>query len=202
MSNPTRETYEALDTAYAYFNAELFEDRLPRCLITVRHHGGAYGYFSSKRFSSPDGREITDEIALNPKHFHERTTEQTLATLLHEMVHLEQHHFGNPPRNGYHNKQWAAWMDRVGLTPSNTGAPGGKRTGQQMTHYIVPDGPFARAYAARKFDDLYFDRAKAQENGPRKLKTKYTCPGCNLNAWAKPDAPLGCSDCGWAMIAP
>ena len=41
MSNPTRETYEALDTAYAYFNAELFENRLPHCLITVRHSGGA-----------------------------------------------------------------------------------------------------------------------------------------------------------------
>jgi hypothetical protein len=104
-----------------------------------------------------------------------------LATLVHEMVHLEQDHFGTPSRSGYHNKEWAAWMDRVGLTPSNTGAPGGKRTGQQVTHYIVPDGPFAHAYAARQFDDLYFDRAKAQD-GPRKRKTKYTCPGCGLNA--------------------
>ena len=29
--------------------------------------------------------------------------------------------------------------------PSNTGQPGGKRTGQQMTHYILEDGPFAEA---------------------------------------------------------
>ena len=53
--------------------------------------------------------------------------------------------------------------------------------------------------AARQFDDLYFDRVKAQENGPRKLKTKYTCPGCNLNAWAKPDVVLLCGACEVAL---
>jgi hypothetical protein len=29
-------------------------------------------------------------------------------------------------------------MESIGLVPSNTGLPGGKRTGQQMTHYIMP----------------------------------------------------------------
>jgi hypothetical protein len=74
------------------------------------------------------------------------------------MVHLEQHHFGKASRNGYHNKQWAAWMERIGLMPSNTGEPGGKRTGQRMSHYILPDGAFARAFKARTFEDLHYDR--------------------------------------------
>jgi hypothetical protein len=53
-----------------------------------------YGYFAGDRFGTLDGEEITDEIALNPSHFRERTTEQSLSTLVHEMVHLWQHHRG------------------------------------------------------------------------------------------------------------
>lgn len=33
----------------------------------------------------------------------------------------------------------------------------------------------------------------------RASKTKFTCPECNLNAWAKPDAVLGCWTCGVEM---
>ena len=38
-------------------------------------------------------------------------------------------------------------MKAVGLIPSDTGALGGKETGQQMTHYIEPGGRFAHACA-------------------------------------------------------
>ena len=27
--------------------------------------------------------------------------------LVHEMAHLQQHHFGKPSRMSYHNKEWA-----------------------------------------------------------------------------------------------
>jgi predicted SprT family Zn-dependent metalloprotease len=199
INNPTRQTYDELDAGFAYFNKELFADRLPRCLITVRSHRGEFGYFSGDRFSSRDGAEITDEIALNPKHFQTQTPEETLSTLVHEMVHLEQHHFGKPSRNSYHNKEWAALMDRVGLTPSSTGEPGGKRTGQKVSHYIVSDGPFARAFAAHTFGELYFDRAQKQDGARRRDKTKYTCSGCGLNAWAKPDVRIACYECGVVM---
>ncbi len=32
-------------------------------------------------------------------------------------------------------------------------------------------------------------------------KTKYTCPSCRANAWAKPDARLVCGDCAEPMQA-
>ena len=76
------------------------------------------------------------------------------------MVHLWQHHFGKPSRAGYHNKEWAEKMHAVGLHPSDTGQPGGKETGQQMTHYIAPGGPFQAAFAdldAEGFDALYVE---------------------------------------------
>jgi len=37
------------------------------------------------------------------------------------MVHQWQQHHGKPGRRGYHNKQWAAKMNSVGLVPTHTG---------------------------------------------------------------------------------
>lgn len=124
--NPTLKTYDGLNRAYAFFNDRLFAGELPAYLVTLQRAKKAYGYFAGGRFGSKDGKTVTDEIALNPSHFRDRTTEQSLSTLVHEMVHLWQHHFGKPSRAAYHNKEWAAKMHMVGLVPSDTGQPGGK----------------------------------------------------------------------------
>jgi predicted SprT family Zn-dependent metalloprotease len=82
-----------------------------------------------------DGSEVTDEIALNPSCFKDRADAQIFSTLVHEMVHLWQFHFGSSSRSGYHNREWADRMEQLGLMPSYTGEPGGERTGQRVTHY-------------------------------------------------------------------
>src|SRR5580704_14236515 len=92
--NPTTKIYKSLDDAFMFFNRRLFGGRLPACLITMQRSKSAYGYFAGGWFGSKDGKEITDEIALNPSHFHERSIEQSLSTPVPEMAHLEQHHFG------------------------------------------------------------------------------------------------------------
>ena len=202
IAKPTR-TYSSLDAAYDHFNSELFSGQLPPCLITMQRHKGAYGYFSGGRFASvDDAQEVTDEIALNPSHFAGRTQAATLSTLAHEMCHLWQHHFGRPSRTAYHNKEWAAKMREIGLTPTDTGLPGGKDTGQKVTHMIEEGGRFERActaYLATAPAILYHDRAGDGEAAARKKKaaskTKYTCPACGLNAWAKPDTHLICGEC-------
>lgn len=206
MTNPTKITYDGLDAAYAFFNARLFGGRLPRCLLTMQRKNRAYGYFAGGRFGSRDGAEIADEIALNPAHFQERTTEQSLSTLVHEMVHLRQHHEGTPSRSGYHNAEWARMMREVGLIPSDTGAPGGKEVGQRVSHYIEPDGRFAAACAelvGGGFTIAYVERWSegAARTRAKKAasKTRYTCPACAAHAWAKPDMHLICGDCDERM---
>ncbi len=145
---PTQETYSALQAAYEHFNQELFEGALPECLITLqRKEKRVYGYFWSQRFEEIGSGEKTDEIAMNPQHFKSRTIEAVLSTLAHEMVHQWQAYFGTPSRKAYHNKEWADKMESIGLMPSDTGKPGGNRTGQQMTHYIIPGGVFELACA-------------------------------------------------------
>ena len=109
MKNPTEEAYAELRSAYDFFNAELFAGRLPACLITYHRNRRTYGYFCGDRWDG-SGERLADETALNPQHFTARGTTDVLSTLVHEMVPLEQHHFGKASRTGYHNKQWAEWM--------------------------------------------------------------------------------------------
>ena len=208
--NPTTKTYDGLNRAFGFFNERLFGSQLPPCLITMQRKAKAYGYFAGSRFGSKDGAVVTDEIALNPSHFHERTTEQSLSTLVHEMVHLWQHHFGKVSRGGYHNAEWAAKMKEIGLNPSDTGQLGGKETGQRVSHYIAEGGRYASAYAALEatgFDALYVElwaegAGRAKRKAKNASKTRYTCPDCGLNAWAKPAASLMCGDCRVRMEAP
>ena len=202
--DPTQQTYDELRQAYDYFNARLFAGGLPHCLITMQRKGRTLGYFAGERFGTRDGESVTDEIAMNPVHFRGRTVEQTLSTLVHEMTHVQQHHQGNPSRAGYHNAEWGGLMRVVGLMPSNTGEPGGKATGQRVTHYVEVDGPFdlaCRALVATGFSlayvDLWDDAAKRGKKAAS--KTKYTCPDCEANAWAKPDMKLVCGDCDQPM---
>lgn len=208
-ADPTGQTYDALNRAYALFNVALFDNQLPACLITMQRVSKAYGYFAGDRFGSRAGDSVADEIALNPSYFRDRTTEQSLSTLAHEMAHLWQHHFGKPSRSGYHNKEWAQKMREIGLIPSATGEPGGKETGQNMTHYIEQGGAFQIAFQTWEkagFEgfmvDLWEDEATKKKRAKKAAsKTRYTCPTCAANAWAKPQIKLICGDCDEALIA-
>jgi SprT-like family len=137
----TRVEYSGFQTAFDHFNKQLFDDQLPNTLIVLTRRAHSRGHYAHDRFSGRTRRTNVGELSLNPDTFIDRTDEQILSTLVHEMVHVWQQAFGNPSWNGYHNKQWAQRMKEVGLHPSNTGAVGGKETGQSMSHIIVPDGP-------------------------------------------------------------
>src|SRR5260221_3129047 len=164
MNNPTTQTYTSLSTAYDFFNRELFFGSLPTCLITMQRNKGAYGFFSGERFANTTNpKEITDEIALNPVHFATRKPNEVLSTLAHEMVHLWQHHYGKQPRKGYHDRQWAAKMREIGLVPTATGEPGGKETGQKVTHLIEENERYALAVSKLLAEHpaiLYHDRSE------------------------------------------
>lgn len=204
-ANPTRRQYGELDTAYDFFNQALFNGELPRCLITMQRHAKAFGFFHGNRFTTLDGKSIADEIALNPEHLRERSAEASLATLVHEMAHLWDHHHGEPARAGYHGKTWAAKMEEVGLMPSSTAAPGGKRTGQKVSHYIIEGGPFQRRCAELlsagwEMPYVQTPQAPKQAKAKKASKTKYSCPCCSANAWAKPAAKLICGECEEVML--
>ena len=125
-------------------------------------------------------------------------------TLVHELVHAWQHVHGRPPKGNYHNKEWAAKMKQVGLYPSSTGMVGGKETGQHMSDYIIPNGPFARAYAKLAATGFKLNWQSAVRSTKTKVtasKMKFTCALCNQNAWGKPDLAIVCKPCRTDMRA-
>jgi len=141
---PTIESYGELQQAFDHFNQELFDGQLPQCLFTLQRKRSTYGYYCPQRFANEQGRK-SDEIALNPQFFAVVPVMQTLQTIAHEMVHLWQQHYGTPGRRGYHNKEWGRKMEHIGLMPSNTGKPGGRKTGEQMDDYLIAGGRFEQA---------------------------------------------------------
>lgn len=157
---PTKEIYAELQQAYDFFNQELFGGKLPDCIITFYRKKWVHGYFAKEQWANHKG-EVIDEIAMNPMYFNIHTTKKILSTLVHEMAHLYQKHFGHPARGYYHNQEWADIMESIGLMPSDTGGPGGKRTGNRMSHYIIKGGAFDKAQAklaAKDYSISWFDR--------------------------------------------
>lgn len=165
VKSPTVEFYEGLQRAFDHFNRDLFEGRLPPCLITLRSSSRYYGYHHKDRFINQEGRMI-DELGLHPGFFTIRPVEDVLSTLVHEMVHHWQDCFGTSSRSNPHNLEWAQKMRAVGLEPSSTALPGGSATGRTMSHYILPDGPFIRSCRAlleQGFGLSWFDRYSPRE---------------------------------------
>ena len=191
--------YRAFQEAYDFFNKELFAGSLPHVLVTLQRHANTRGYFAADRFTGRIKETAAHELALNPDSFTGRTDEQILSTLAHEMAHVWQQAHGTPPRRSYHDREWAAKMKEIGLQPTTTGEPGGKETGQSVTHYIIPGGAYAKAYAKLKARGLRLHWQSAPEGKQAKAKkaskTKFTCSDCGQNAWAKPDALLICGTC-------
>jgi hypothetical protein len=103
-------------------------------------------------------------------------------------------------------------MKTIGLYPSSTGKEDGRETGDCMSHYIVPGGPFevaAQKLLMAGFAIAWTEMSAEDEdaeapvegpegstepkNGPKSGKrVKYTCPTCRLNAWAKHRVQLLC----------
>jgi hypothetical protein len=195
--------YTGLQEAYDHFNAGLFEGGLPDVFITYQRKANSYGYFSPDRFTGRIGSFGKHELALNPDSFIGQTDEQVCQTLVHEMTHGWQHAFGKSSARGYHNKEWAAKMKSIGLQPSSTGMVGGKETGQKMLDYVIPDGPFTKAFAKLAATGWRLNLQSAHRPGPKggtNSKTPFTCVGCGQNAWGKPDLAISCIPCGLQMM--
>ncbi len=214
LRGPTDDVCRELTHAYDFFNAELFDGDLPPCLITLQRYSRAYGYFSGKRFVDKARGRVTDELALHPTMIASRVIDKTLSTMVHEQAHIWQFHFSAyDSRRGvmraYHDLEWGDKMESIGLMPSNTGEPGGKKTGRQMTHYIISNGAFDKA--CKKLLETGFQitwqenlselrrRGKGRANKtPDLSKVRFTCPVCKSNAWARHTARLVCGEykCG------
>jgi len=209
---------------YPYFGVHL-----PHVIFTTPKSVRNMGHFIRNIWNKEtETNTKASEIALNPFFFKDPL--ETCKTLVHEMIHLAQAEypqvFGKPGKGGYHNKAFARAMIRIGLMPSSTGREGGAMTGVRMSDYIISGGPFDvafREYISRgdKFvwsvnlnvsgtstgqtegeeQTDFTQDSNAVSERKRRSKTRYTCPACALNAWAKPHAQLICGKCSTRLMA-
>lgn len=192
--------YEDLYALYDRCNAQFFANTLPTCMLTLRQKRGAFGYFQPACWGRPTDTEGTiDTIALNMAAFTDqhRSEAEQLSTLVHEMVHLWQEHYGNQKaKKGYHNREWGEKMASLGLIPSSTGQPGGTQVGTRVGHFILDTGAFQQFYAGLAgplFRWSEFPKLEPVNEQPKKYK--YVCPGCDAKAWAHEGTALACGDC-------
>ena len=181
MENITEKQYGALLKAYDYFNQKLWDGKLPPCMLVLGGRPQHAGHYCPKKFA-PLGATEKDgclaELAMNPLHFDD-PPKQVLAVLVHEMCHCWQQELSEPPRAGYHNRDWGREMERVGLMPSATGQPDGPKTGQRMSHYIIEGGLFDRVSEEfiREFAIPWKTWPGAKTQRPKSI-VKYVCQQC------------------------
>ena len=199
---PSSDVARALERAHDHFAAALWAGLdMPRPVFVWQRKKGSRGHFHGQLWQAAGRNVAADEISLNPDTMEARSDEELLSTLVHEMCHQWQHHHGDASRPGYHNKEWADEMERIGLMPSSTGEPGGKRVGQKMSHYILDCGAFEEACKALAASGWEFPWRSLNTEKPAKAKkpkaqskAKYTCPECGANAWAKPGSHIACME--------
>lgn len=211
----TKAQYDLLDAAYLFFNKQLFNSELPECMIVLHRKKSSRGYFHAERYVDRESVRTAkkkaqiksyDELALNPDTF-DRTDTSILSTLVHEMCHVWQYRCtekGKEKKTSYHDKIWAKKMEEVGLMPSTTGAPGGKKTGQKVTHYVIEGAAFekhCKKFLVNRSIKLSSFQLPSTSSESKKNKIAYICPSCEVKAWGKPKLNIVCGDCGEQLEA-
>lgn len=195
---PTLEIATAFQAAFDHFNAELFGGELPTCLICVARKRGAAGYFWADVFRDRQaGDAKLDEIAMNPDHF-DRTLAVIMSTLVHEMAHHWQKHFGKPGKGRYHNAQWVEKMLELGLQPVSAN---GKGTGNSVSHDIVDDGPFEKSFNRMTDVRLDWGSLKQKRTKAKQTRKKLVCPDCGQSIWGTAKNEIKCATCDIEMEA-
>jgi len=224
VDKPTKKFYGLFQYIFDHYNDHLYNGKLKDCIIVVTRKHNVFGHYAHKRWFHVEDQE-TDELALNPEMFLKFPLLEICQTMVHEMCHAWQHHFGKPSRPGYHNKEWANKMIEIGLMPTDTGKKGGKITGFAMADYAIKDGKFLQVSEelmnSQVFAGLYYEVNplvfdQVNDNEPlfdqikdltladkpkvkgRKTKVKYSCDCANV--WGKPDLEIHCNACGHDMI--
>ena len=139
----TERLHTLLQVAFKHFNKTLFDSCLPSMLFSEHKEKGMMAYFSPDRWTSGRGKNH-HEIAINLEYICHSTLLDLMQLLVHEMVHCWQYECGEPSKKHhvYHDKEWSDKMLSIGLIPTATGKPKGKKTGQHMSDYPEAGGLF------------------------------------------------------------
>ena len=194
-----------LEHIYNSLNADFFEGELPTPIITVQSKPGTMGHCSvAKVWQRKDDKTYELNIAAEVLNY---AIEETLDTMLHEMVHLycRKHEIKEVSRGGkYHNKRFKAIAEEHGLTCVPCGQYGWNTTpGDNLVEYALNKG----------WNEIMLGRntlppamrtgitGTATSGGKRSSSTrKLICPKCSQNVRATKKVNILCGDCLLPMV--
>ncbi len=200
-----------LEHIYNALNTDFFQNELPIPIITVQSKPGTYGHCTtSKVWQRKDGGAYELNIAAEVLNY---PIEETLDTMLHEMVHLycRENGIKEVSRGGkYHNKRFKEEAERRGLVCVPCGQYGWNTTpSDNLVEYALSKGwneikigrgslpPIIRTGASGTAQT----GAETTGGGKRPSSTrKLQCPKCGCSVRATKTVRIMCMDCMEQMI--
>lgn len=199
-AKPPSHPLQQLHHAYHAINERFFSGALPGCEIRFSTRQGSEGHYRPGALPSGELCPALDQIAIGAH----LSSSKMIESLAHQACHQYRQHSRQPPRRAYHDQVWAEKMVEIGLQPSSTGLPGGRVTGQKVSHYLLEGGGLS--LLIRELHDQGLDINLAAAAGPAGAgtrsankkawaRTKYTCAGCNKSVLGGDQYNLVCGDC-------
>ena len=200
-----------LEHIYNALNTDFFDGELPVPIITVQSKPGTYGHCTTaKVWQRKDGGAYELNIAAEVLNY---PIEETLDTMLHEMVHLycREHGIKEVSRGGkYHNGRFKAEAERRGLECFQTGKYGwNTRPSDALVEYAL----------SKNWNEIKIGRsglppmirtgtggtaqggAEVPGGGKRPSSTrKLICPKCGQSVRATRAVNILCGDCLLKMM--
>lgn len=208
MTKKYYEIVKEMENLFDRFNAYLFNNEVEKPIITVSSDttGGAYGWCTTHKVWKSDDEEYY-EINICAEYL-DRPIKEVCATLLHEMVHLDNIKKGikDVSSNGYyHNKKFKETAEAHGLVIEKMGSYGWTKTSlQESTEKWIEENidyeKFNLARTSKKRRGTSTGSSSDGENtteAPKKSKYKYyMCPCCKVKFYTVATINATCDDCG------
>lgn len=196
-----------LEKIYNTLNVDFFGGELPVPIITVQSKPRSYGHCSTaKVWQRKDGRTYELNIAAEVLNYH---IEETLDTMLHEMVHLycREHGIQEVSRGGkYHNGKFREEAEKRGLECYKAGQYGwNTRPGDKLIEYALEKGwseiligrnTLTSGISTGAAGGPAHTGAGTAQGGKRPSSTrKLACPLCGQSVRATRAVNILCGDC-------
>lgn len=197
-----------LEHIYNALNTDFFGGELPIPIITVQSKPGTMGHCTvAKVWKKPEGNTYELNIAAEVLNY---PIEETLNTMLHEMVHLycRENGIKEVSRGGkYHNKRFKAEAERRGLQCVPCGQYGWNTTpGDNLVEYALAKGwneirigrnDGAPAIRTGGGEGTAAQPHEEQSGGGKRPSStrKLQCPCCGQSVRATKTVNIICGDC-------
>lgn len=194
------ELQAAFQAAFNAINRDFYNDELEKVIITIKEgrKEGVLGSFYTEKDWIQNGKP-RHEITIAANYIGSRTVEQTIITLMHEMVHLYnfQNEIKDTSRGGvYHNKKFKETAENHGLhIEFNDQIGWSTTTATQATQEWIKNNIRIKSFGIYKqVDEKETAKPKAKQSMVKKV-----CPCCGNIARVTSEFKLICGECNELM---